>query len=211
MKRFLVPAAILLALAFLPKLSIDIPYLFESGLNTPGTLELLALCLLFGGLALSYDLLFGFTGLLSFGHALYFAIGVYISAIAMTRWHWDFWVSIAFTAIVGFVVAAILGAVSLRVAGIAFAMVTLAFAQAGLDPGVEESRTAGPAARRDSASTTTSFRRGRSASSTRSICTGSRSATRRPCSRSCVGPSTRRRAMSGRRSARTSFESRCWD
>ena len=131
MKRFAVPAAIFLALAFLPKLSVDIPYLFEGGLNTPGTLELMALCLLFGGLALSYDLLFGFTGLLSFGHALYFAIGVYVSAIAMTRWHWDFWVSVAFTAIVGFLVAVILGAVSLRVAGIAFAMVTLAFAQAG--------------------------------------------------------------------------------
>ncbi len=131
MKRVLVPAAIFLALAFVPRLSIDVPYLFQGGLNTPGTLELMALCLLFGGLALSYDLLFGFTGLLSFGHALYFAIGVYISAIAMTRWHWDFWVSVAFTAVVGFLVAVILGAVSLRVAGIAFAMVTLAFAQAG--------------------------------------------------------------------------------
>ena len=131
MKRVLVPAAIVLALAFVPRLAIDVPYLFQGGLNTPGTLELMALCLLFGGLALSYDLLFGFTGLLSFGHALYFAIGVYISAIAMTRWHWDFWVSVAFTAVVGFLVAVILGAVSLRVAGIAFAMVTLAFAQAG--------------------------------------------------------------------------------
>ena len=131
MRRFAVPAAIFLALAFVPRLSIDIPYLFEGGLNTPGTLELMALCLLFGGLALSYDLLFGFTGLLSFGHALYFAIGVYIAAIAMTRWHWGFWESVGFTAIVGFLVAVILGAVSLRVAGIAFAMVTLAFAQAG--------------------------------------------------------------------------------
>ncbi len=131
MRRFTIPAVIFLALAFVPRLSIDIPYLFAGGLNTPGTLELMALCLLFGGLALSYDLLFGFTGLLSFGHALYFAIGVYIAAIAMTRWHWDFWESVAFTAIVGFLVAVILGAVSLRVAGIAFAMVTLAFAQAG--------------------------------------------------------------------------------
>ena len=109
MKRFAVPAAIVVALAFLPKLSIDIPYLFQSGLNTPGTLELAALCLLFGGLALSYDLLFGFTGLLSFGHALYFAVGVYIAAIAMTRWHWDFWVSVGFTALVGFLLAVVLG------------------------------------------------------------------------------------------------------
>ena len=48
-------------------------------LDSPGTLQLLALCLLFGGLALTYDLLFGYTGLLSFGHALYFATGVYVA------------------------------------------------------------------------------------------------------------------------------------
>ena len=86
--------AILVALAFVPKLAIDLPYVFKGPLNTPGTLQLLALCLVFGGLALSYDLLFGFTGLMSFGHALYFAIGVYIAAIAMTRWHWGFWPSV---------------------------------------------------------------------------------------------------------------------
>ena len=77
--------------------------MFGGGLNTPGTLQLLALCLLFGGLALSYDLLFGFTGLLSFGHALYFAVGVYVAAIAMTSWHWSFWQAVLFTALVGFV------------------------------------------------------------------------------------------------------------
>ena len=72
-KRVVVPVAIVVALALVPKFTIDIPYVFGGGMNTPGTLQLLALCLLFGGLALSYDLLFGFTGLLSFGHALYFA------------------------------------------------------------------------------------------------------------------------------------------
>ena len=40
--------------------------------------------LTFAGLAFTYDLLFGFTGLLSFGHALYFAVGVYVAGIAMT-------------------------------------------------------------------------------------------------------------------------------
>ena len=87
--------------------------------------------LVFGGLALTYDLLFGFTGLLSFGHALYFAVGVYLAAIAMTKWHWGFGAALAFTALVGLVLPLVLGAVSLRVGGIAFAMVTLAFAQAG--------------------------------------------------------------------------------
>jgi len=130
--RQIVPAAVLLvALALVPQFALDIPYVFNGAINTPGTLQLLALCLVFGGVALTYDLLFGFTGLLSFGHALYFAIGVYVVAIAITKWHWGFWVALAFTALVGLLVPLVLGAVSLRVGGIAFAMVTLAFAQAG--------------------------------------------------------------------------------
>jgi len=130
-KRIAVPVVLLVALALVPKLTIDIPYVFKSSINTPGTLQLLALCLLFGGLAMTYDLLFGFTGLLSFGHALYFAVGVYLVAIALTKWHWTFTEGLAFTALVGIVLPLVLGAVSLRVGGIAFAMVTLAFAQAG--------------------------------------------------------------------------------
>jgi branched-chain amino acid transport system permease protein len=130
-RRVVVPLALLVLLAFVPRLAVDLPGVFPDSLNSPGTLQLLALCLVFGGVALSYDLLFGFTGLLSFGHALYFAVGVYVAAIAMTRWGWGFWPSILFTGLVGLILPLLLGAVSLRVGGIAFAMVTLAFAQAG--------------------------------------------------------------------------------
>jgi branched-chain amino acid transport system permease protein len=114
-----------------PRISADIPKLFNGPINSPGTLQLLATCLVFGGLALTYDLLFGFTGLLSFGHALYFALGVYLPAIAMTKWDWGFWPSLAITAAFGLALPLVVGAVSLRVTGIAFAMVTLAFAQIG--------------------------------------------------------------------------------
>jgi branched-chain amino acid transport system permease protein len=130
-RRLVVPVALLVVLALVPKLTVDIPYVFKDSLDTPGTLQLLALCLVFGGLAMTYDLLFGYTGLLSFGHALYFALGVYLVAIAITKWQWGFYVSLALTALVALVLPLVLGAVSLRVGGIAFAMVTLAFAQAG--------------------------------------------------------------------------------
>jgi branched-chain amino acid transport system permease protein len=130
-KRIVIPIAVFGALAFVPKLTVDLPYVFKDSLNAPGTLQLLALCLVFGGLALTYDLLFGFTGLLSFGHALYFAVGVYVACIAITKWHWSFTVALLFTALVGLLLPLALGALSLRVGGIAFAMVTLAFAQAG--------------------------------------------------------------------------------
>jgi branched-chain amino acid transport system permease protein len=130
-RPFLVPAAILAALAVVPKLSLDIPVLFGGPLDSPGTLGLLALCLVFAGVALTYDLLFGFTGLLSFGHALYFALGVYLTTIALSKWEWGLGKALVVVALAGLAVPLLLGAVSLRVSGIAFAMVTLAFAQAG--------------------------------------------------------------------------------
>ncbi len=126
----LVPLAVLAFLAFVPTLSWDTHGVFSSPLDSPGTLTLLGLCLVFAGVATSYDLLFGHTGLLSFGHALYFAAGVYVMAIALERW--ELWQALGVTIAVGIALPVIVGAVSLRVGGIAFAMVTLAFAQAGV-------------------------------------------------------------------------------
>lgn len=126
-----VPVVILVALAFLPYWPVSIPGIFDGLLNSPGTLQLLALCLIFGGLALSYDLLFGFTGLLSFGHALYFALGTYLTNILITREGASLLTAVLITTAAGIVLPLLLGAVSLRVSGIAFSMVTLAFAQAG--------------------------------------------------------------------------------
>jgi branched-chain amino acid transport system permease protein len=130
-RRFAIPVVLLVVLALVPQFSVDIPYVFKGAIDTPGTLQLLALCLVFGGVAMTYDLLFGYTGLLSFGHALYFAVGVYVVDIAITKWHWSFVAALFFTALVGLLLPLVLGSVSLRVGGIAFAMVTLAFAQAG--------------------------------------------------------------------------------
>jgi branched-chain amino acid transport system permease protein len=127
----LVAVAVFVLLALVPKISVGTHGVFSSELNSPGTLQLLGLMLVFGGVALTYDLLFGFTGLLSFGHALYFAVGVYLTAIATTKWDWSLGQALGFTALVGILLPLVLGAVSLRVAGIAFAMVTLAFAEAG--------------------------------------------------------------------------------
>ena len=63
---------------------------------------------------MSYDLLFGHTGLLSFGHALYFAAGVYVMAIAL-EWHWELWQAVLVTLAVGIVLPIVVGSVSLRV------------------------------------------------------------------------------------------------
>ncbi len=122
---------LLLGLALLPLSSLSLPRLLPGSFASAGTLQVLAICMIFAALALSYDVLIGFTGLLSFGHALYFAFGVYVTAILITRAHWDLLPAGMAAVAVGVVVAVLTGAVSLRVSGIAFAMVTLAVAQAG--------------------------------------------------------------------------------
>ncbi|MDQ2858576.1 MAG: branched-chain amino acid ABC transporter permease [Candidatus Eremiobacteraeota bacterium] len=129
--RTLLPAAALLALVILPRVGLSVPGLFEGSLDSAGTLNLLSLCFVFGALALSYDIVFGYTGLLSFGHALYFASGVYVTAIALARFHWTLPQALGLTAVVGLVLPLVLGAVALRTRDIPFAMVTLAFAEAG--------------------------------------------------------------------------------
>src|SRR3954471_23529474 len=88
--RFLPLLALLVAIAA-PWSTVDIPVLFDGPLNSPGTLQLIGVCLVFGGLALGYDLLFGHAGLLSFGHALFIALGAYATGILIDRFHWTLW------------------------------------------------------------------------------------------------------------------------
>ncbi len=125
------PAAALLALLVAPYSSLPLPGLLDGAIGSPGSLQLLALCLLFGALATGYDLLLGRTGLLSFGHALYFAAGSYAANTAMLELGLSFALSALLAVVFGVLLALLLGSVSLRVTGIGFSMVTLAFAQAG--------------------------------------------------------------------------------
>ncbi|WP_219416786.1 branched-chain amino acid ABC transporter permease [Pseudonocardia nigra] len=125
------PVVVLVVLAWLPYVSVPLPGVLPGLINSPGSMQLLALCLVFGGIALSYDLLFGRTGLLSFGHALFVAAGSYTAALALARPGGGLAGAIGLAVVVGVVLPLLVGAVALRVTGIAFAMVTLAFAQAG--------------------------------------------------------------------------------
>jgi branched-chain amino acid transport system permease protein len=93
-------------------------------------MQLLATCLVMGGIALSYDVLFGRTGLLSFGHALFVASGSYLLTISVSSLGLALPVAVAIALAASTLLAVVVGGVALRVGGIAFAMVTLAFAQA---------------------------------------------------------------------------------
>ncbi|MGI8823786.1 MAG: branched-chain amino acid ABC transporter permease [Acidimicrobiia bacterium] len=124
---FLVVAGLLAVAPFVP---LGIPVLFTNAVNSPGTLQVLASALVLAALAVSYDIIFGITGLLSFGHALPFALGVYGTNLLMIHAGLTYPVAAVMSLLTGLVVAVVLGSVALRTSGVAFAMVTLAFAEA---------------------------------------------------------------------------------
>ncbi|MBK7917593.1 MAG: branched-chain amino acid ABC transporter permease [Chloroflexi bacterium] len=78
--------------------------------------------------AISYDLILGITGLLSFGHAMFFAVGAYLTGIALKNFHWNLGVTVLAVIVAGFVQALLFGLVLPRVKGITFALVTLGLA-----------------------------------------------------------------------------------
>lgn len=128
---YLLPLGLAVLLACLPLLDLRLPGILPGPTYTPGSLHLMALAMVMAALALSYHLLFGVAGLLSFGHALYFGIGAYGLGIVMRELELGLLPAAVLVMVVGVLMANLLGAVSLRVTGIPFAMVTLAFAQAG--------------------------------------------------------------------------------
>jgi branched-chain amino acid transport system permease protein len=81
--------------------------------------------------AIGYNILFGYTGLLSLGHAMLFAAGLYGAGLSAV--HLSFGAPEAFLAGIaaGFAVSVAFGLIALRTSGVAFMIVTLMFAQAG--------------------------------------------------------------------------------
>lgn len=116
--------AIVLALALTP-------FLF------PGTkaLNVAAKIIVFVVLVASFDLLLGYTGIVSFAHTMFFGIGAYGVAIASTRMGpgWDAVATgVAAALLVSLALSLLIGLASLRVKAIFFAMITLAVASAFL-------------------------------------------------------------------------------
>jgi branched-chain amino acid transport system permease protein len=86
-----------------------------------------ALC--FALFACAFNLLLGYAGLLSFGHALFFGAAGYFSAYAAKTWGWHPEFAILGSAIVAAALGLVVGALAIRRQGIYFAMITLALAQ----------------------------------------------------------------------------------
>ncbi|MDB5627363.1 MAG: branched-chain amino acid transporter permease [Tardiphaga sp.] len=122
--RLLAAAIILLVLG----LAIA-PFAFSSA----RTMNTAAKILVFIVLVASYDLILGFAGIISFAHTMFFGIGAYGVAIAMSRME-PGWIALATGSVaalaVSAVLATIIGLFSLRVRTVFFAMITLAVATA---------------------------------------------------------------------------------
>ena len=85
--------------------------------------------LILGLAAMSLNFLLGFTGVLSFGHAAYFGLGAYGAGLAIKYLYPDTLFAIAIGVLVGTIAAAVIGPMIIRLRGIYFAMVTIAFGQ----------------------------------------------------------------------------------
>lgn len=85
--------------------------------------------LIYGLFALGFNLLYGYAGLLSFGHSALFGAGAYACGIALTRFGLPWWLGIVLAVAAGMAMAAAMGALAVRTRGIYFAMVTLALSQ----------------------------------------------------------------------------------
>ncbi len=97
--------------------------------STQYTVRLLTVGLLYGLAAVGFNLLYGYTGLLSFGHAMFWSAGAYGLSIGLVRLGLDPLQSIGLAFLLTLVVALATGYLSLRHTEIYFAMLTLAFAQ----------------------------------------------------------------------------------
>jgi branched-chain amino acid transport system permease protein len=85
--------------------------------------------LCFALFATAFNLLIGYVGLLSFGHALFFGWAAYVSAHSAKVWGWPPELAILAGAAMALVLGLVVGALAIRRQGIYFAMITLALAQ----------------------------------------------------------------------------------
>ncbi|MBR0936583.1 branched-chain amino acid ABC transporter permease [Bradyrhizobium jicamae] len=85
--------------------------------------------LIYGLYALGFNLVFGYLGLLSFGHAALFGAGAYLCGIAVVHFGWPWYAAIAAGVTGGFLIALLIGVLAIRTRGIYFAMVTMALSQ----------------------------------------------------------------------------------
>ena len=108
-------ALLLLVLAALPWIT---PYFY---------IFIVTEILILGLFAASFNLIFGYTGMLSFGHAAFFGVGSYATALLLQGAQWPLLACLLVAIVAGAVLALIIGFFSVRLNEVYFSMLTLAF------------------------------------------------------------------------------------
>jgi branched-chain amino acid transport system permease protein len=91
-------------------------------------LHVLIMAGVFAILALSLNLLLGYTGQLSLGHAAFFGIGAYTSALLALKLEWSFWLALPSAAVAAGLAGWAIGRLALKLRGAYFVLVTISFA-----------------------------------------------------------------------------------
>lgn len=120
LEKRLFPILVLL-LALLPA--------FTAWLDEPFLLSMASRILIYALVAMSLDLILGYGGMVSFGHAAFFGLGAYTVGILADHGVGSAFIAWPLAIIVPALIALPIAAVSLRTSGIHFIMITLAFAQ----------------------------------------------------------------------------------
>jgi branched-chain amino acid transport system permease protein len=120
-RRTIIFAVALLALAAVPPLA--------ALMNQPFYLDLIRRMMIFAIAAVSLNLILGYGGMVSFGHAAYLGIGAYAVGVLAHHGIESGWLQWALAIVASAAVALVIGAISIRTSGIYFIMITLAFTQ----------------------------------------------------------------------------------
>ncbi|HEX3175117.1 MAG TPA: branched-chain amino acid ABC transporter permease [Methylomirabilota bacterium] len=116
-RRVLGVAAVVLAVLIFPRVAGTYP------------VKLLQEILIWGMFAMSLDFLMGYAGMVSFGHSAFFGVGGYVAALALVAWGPGVAAGLLLPAAAAALAALVIGFFSIRVSGVYFIMLTLAFSQ----------------------------------------------------------------------------------
>ena len=94
-------------------------------ISTPLATEIM----IYGLFAVGFNLLLGYTGILSFGHAAYFGVGCYGCGMAVRYFEMSIWEGLMVSILLGALLASLIGAVAIKKRGVYFAMISMAVAQ----------------------------------------------------------------------------------
>ncbi len=119
--RGVVALLVILLLALVP--------VYSGATGEPYFMTLFLRIMIFALAALSLAFILGYGGMVSFGHALYLGVGAYSVGILSFHGITAGWMHLATACVVSALVAVLTGLVCLRTSGMAFIMITLAFAQ----------------------------------------------------------------------------------